>query len=100
MYDIKNIYFVAYLIYSNFNFFFFRILTKTTQPAHVIAVLIMSFVVYILWPNIFGVPVIIEERNVFSMLMYLGTFAAHFGAQIWMTFVSGEFSLNLKAFFM
>lgn len=67
-------------------------MTRTTQPAHVIAVGILSFVVMLVWPNIvdqhYGEEVK-PKKSGLALLAYLAAFATHFGAQIWMTFVSG-----------
>uniref|UniRef100_A0A1A9W788 TMEM205-like domain-containing protein n=1 Tax=Glossina brevipalpis TaxID=37001 RepID=A0A1A9W788_9MUSC len=86
----------------------YTLLTKTAQPAHIIAICILSFVLLVVWPELVDwqktnramdqtkeshrhwEP---KERkhneNTFAILVYLGAFATHFGAQIWMTFVSG-----------
>ena len=63
-----------------------RILTRTTQPAHLASMLIVLFISYNLFPD----PKT-ETRSKSPMItfMYLASFATHFGAQIWMTFVSG-----------
>jgi hypothetical protein len=76
----------------------YRILTRTTQPAHVIAVSFVLFIIYLLWPEHHGDNQFLQNDNDFqgnrnvgglTALLYLGSFATHFGAQIWMTFVSG-----------
>ncbi|XP_055915185.1 uncharacterized protein LOC129948276 [Eupeodes corollae] len=71
----------------------FRILSKTTQPAHVIAVSIVSFVLLAVWPNLLENEEAAlnanKRRSGLALVTYLGAFATHFGAQIWMTFVSG-----------
>ncbi|KYN19663.1 PREDICTED: transmembrane protein 205 [Trachymyrmex cornetzi] len=79
----------------------FKILFYTTQPAHVIMIAAVLFVTSVLFP--------IKERvqssnNSYSRMMsfiYLTSFVIHFGAQIWMTFVSGlslYFALPRHAF--
>lgn len=71
----------------------YRILSKTTQPAHVIAVSIVSFVLLAVWPNLLeneeAAMNANKRRSGLALITYLGAFATHFGAQIWMTFVSG-----------
>ncbi|XP_055845760.1 uncharacterized protein LOC129911832 [Episyrphus balteatus] len=71
----------------------YRILSKTTQPAHVIAVSIVSFVLLAVWPNLLENEEAAlnanKRRSGLALVTYLGAFATHFGAQIWMTFVSG-----------
>ncbi|XP_067642305.1 transmembrane protein 205 isoform X2 [Eurosta solidaginis] len=83
-----------------------RLLTKTTQPAHLIGVAVLTLVLFTVWPHIVdtrNTSVISEapqqastssepqtqRHNTFMAVAYLGAFATHFGAQIWMTFVSG-----------
>jgi len=75
---------------------FYKILTRTTQPAHVVALLIATIVVSILWPNlVYSGNTVTNSDEASRMLskhvtlLYLGIFATHFGTQIWMTFVSG-----------
>ncbi|XP_058827690.1 transmembrane protein 205 [Topomyia yanbarensis] len=75
----------------------YKILTRTTQPSHAISMLFVSFMLLVLWPNIVGQQsasgsdcVRPQTRaNVLVSLAYFGSFAMHFGAQMWMTFVSG-----------
>ncbi|XP_058064020.1 uncharacterized protein LOC131213849 [Anopheles bellator] len=83
----------------------YRILTSTTQPSHAITAIVTSLVLVALWPNLLGsdgaaggsyrTPVDAADRKqnvasqLFTQLAYLGSFTIHFGAQIWMTFVSG-----------
>lgn len=73
----------------------FKILTRTTQPAHVIAVGILLVVIIAVWPNMFEDTEAEEfmkskeKKSCLALVAYLGAFATHFGAQIWMTFVSG-----------
>ncbi|KAL9881633.1 uncharacterized protein ACN2A1_012592 [Glossina fuscipes fuscipes] len=86
----------------------YTLLTKTTQPAHIIAICILSFVLLVVWPELVDwqttnrdLDQTVESQrhwepkerrhneNTIALLVYLGSFATHFGAQIWMTFVSG-----------
>lgn len=79
----------------------FKILTGTTQPSHAISAIVLSLVVVALWPNLIGSSesskcaqsqqnqLASEQSSIFTQIAYLGSFAVHFGAQIWMTFVSG-----------
>ncbi|XP_030080043.1 transmembrane protein 205 isoform X2 [Drosophila hydei] len=95
------------------------ILTRTTQPAHFIAICILSFVLLTVGPDLTttttttmhssqlataaihttttqtrnadvnGAAAATMEGSTLATLAYLGAFATHFGSQIWMTFVSG-----------
>ena len=67
--------------------FLSRILTRTTQPAHFAAILLVLIISYSIWPEFQGQSV--KGRSPWTAFVYLGTFAAHLGSQIWMTFVSG-----------
>lgn len=77
----------------------YKILTRTTQPSHAISMLFVSFMLLVLWPNIVGqsanagsgdcVKPGSNRAGVLVSLAYFGSFAMHFGAQMWMTFVSG-----------
>lgn len=64
-----------------------RTLTETTQPAHVASILIVLVISYSLWPGSQSNEG--HSESAFTKLFYLGSFATHLGAQIWMTFVSG-----------
>ncbi|VEN57739.1 unnamed protein product, partial [Callosobruchus maculatus] len=66
------------------NIFCYRILFRTTQPAHLITAFSVICILYLTFPN--------KGKSTISpvwTLVYLGSFSAHLGAQIWMTFVSG-----------
>ncbi|XP_017056056.1 uncharacterized protein LOC108097959 [Drosophila ficusphila] len=83
----------------------YTILTRTTQPAHLIAVCILAFVLMtvgrdLIDPTTTTVTAATEDAattatstrttgGVLAALVFLGAFATHFGSQIWMTFVSG-----------
>lgn len=74
----------------------YKILTRTTQPSHAITLVFVSFILLVLWPNIVGQPTSNASPAkqavrpcVLTLLAYFGSFAMHFGAQMWMTFVSG-----------
>lgn len=57
-----------------------------SQPAHVLTIMSVLFVAKLLQSEV-GCP---RRSGVGWMkLLYLGCFSAHFGAQFWMTFVSG-----------
>ncbi|CAB3381249.1 Hypothetical predicted protein [Cloeon dipterum] len=64
---------------------FFIVLTRTTQPAHAILFSAVLIVASSLMPSSQGT----SSKSTSSALLYLACFAAHFGAQLWMTFVSG-----------
>lgn len=92
---------------SSYIFFFLlcRVLTRTTQPAHLVALLIATIVVSILWPNLVqnasttGNEPPATSSGKYTTLLYLGIFATHFGTQMWMTFVSGKTNKVVKKFF-
>lgn len=73
----------------------YKVLTRTTQPAHVIAVAVVALVLCVIYPNLTkepsydGADADASSRSVWAQIGYLGTFAIHFGTQMWMTFVSG-----------
>ncbi|XP_066155567.1 transmembrane protein 205 [Euwallacea fornicatus] len=62
----------------------YRILYYTTQPAHVVTSLAVLLVAFLCRSK----SAVATLSPVWTLL-YLGSFSAHFGAQIWMTFVSG-----------
>ncbi|XP_011874210.1 PREDICTED: transmembrane protein 205 [Vollenhovia emeryi] len=80
----------------------FKILFYTTQPAHVITIAAVLFVTSVLFP--FKGRAQVSNQSPYSRIMsfiYLASFVVHFGAQIWMTFVSGlslYFALPRHAF--
>ncbi|XP_065364995.1 uncharacterized protein LOC135958059 [Calliphora vicina] len=95
----------------------YTLLTKTAQPAHLVAIAIVTFVLLTVWPELIDgsngsgslhhhqqhpqdhmlgssmsnqrqeMPV--KRNDMLALIAYLGAFSTHFGAQIWMTFVSG-----------
>lgn len=84
----------------------YTILTRTTQPAHLIAVCILAFVLMTVGRDLIDPTTTVETATetaasatatstrtatggVLAALVFLGAFATHFGSQIWMTFVSG-----------
>ncbi|XP_035904403.1 transmembrane protein 205 [Anopheles stephensi] len=78
----------------------YKILTNTTQPSHAISAIVVSMVLVALWPNLISgqaaadaqkcMPEAGDSRgSPLTQIAYLGSFTIHFGAQIWMTFVSG-----------
>ncbi|CAG9828263.1 unnamed protein product [Diabrotica balteata] len=74
----------------------YKILRHTTQPAHFITAVSVIFVAYLMMPGKTH-----PKMSLLWNLLYLGSFSAHFGAQIWMTFVSGLalfFSLSRHTF--
>lgn len=68
---------------------FYKILTNTTQPAHVITALSVLVVAHLLIPKNSSTPIEQASSSPLWGLLYLGSFSMHLGAQIWMTFVSG-----------
>ncbi|XP_032582353.1 uncharacterized protein LOC6615189 [Drosophila sechellia] len=87
----------------------YTILTRTTQPAHLIAVCILAFVLMTVGRDLIDPTTTVATEaaaenaaasataastrtatgGVMAALVFLGAFATHFGSQIWMTFVSG-----------
>ncbi|KAH8409072.1 hypothetical protein KR009_006282 [Drosophila setifemur] len=88
----------------------YAILTRTTQPAHFIAVCILAFVMMTVGRDLIDPTTTTATSTTetseataattattratasgggLAALVYLGAFATHFGSQIWMTFVSG-----------
>lgn len=56
----------------------------TTQPAHLVTAVTVLYIAFLLFPS--------ENQRQLSplwTLIYLTSFAIHFGSQFWMTFVSG-----------
>lgn len=77
-----------------------KILFYTTQPAHIITIAAVLFVTSVLFPAKGKVQVPGSYSRMLSFI-YLASFVIHFGAQIWMTFVSGlslYFALPRHAF--
>jgi Domain of unknown function (DUF4149) len=79
-------------------------LTRTTQPAHLASIIIVLVVSLNVWPsNQHDESHRTKSKSPLISFIYLGSFAAHFGAQLWMTFVSGlalYFSLPRHTFGM
>ncbi|XP_032678152.1 uncharacterized protein LOC116847345 [Odontomachus brunneus] len=68
----------------------FKILFYTTQPAHVIMIAAVLFVTSVLVPTKERIQVSSDySHSRTASFIYLASFVMHFGAQIWMTFVSG-----------
>jgi len=65
----------------------FKILFQLPQPAHLIVLMTVLYLGFVLFPK--DHPTKTYEPGTFSNLVYIGSFATHFGAQMWMTFVSG-----------
>ncbi|XP_046829917.1 transmembrane protein 205 [Vespa crabro] len=65
----------------------FKILFYTAQPAHIIMIVAVLFVTSILVPSRDKIYVTNSSR--ITSFIYLASFVMHFGAQVWMTFVSG-----------
>ncbi|KAH8336094.1 hypothetical protein KR074_002136 [Drosophila pseudoananassae] len=101
---------ITYLVAQLQNSRLYTILTRTTQPAHLIAVCILAFVMMTVGRDLIDpatttttttTATSVAETSsksttrpsstggVLAALIYLGAFATHFGSQIWMTFVSG-----------
>lgn len=94
MIQVKTSFLLNFLSFS----FFLSILTGTTQPAHVASIFLVLIVSFCLWPNSRSKE---NSRSFLTNFIYLGSFATHLGAQIWMTFISGlalYFSLPRHSF--
>ncbi|XP_066582346.1 transmembrane protein 205 [Prorops nasuta] len=68
---------------------FFKILFYTAQPAHVIMIAAVLCVTSALMPTTNKVHMAGHPHSRTTSFIYLASFVMHFGAQIWMTFVSG-----------
>ncbi|XP_043284915.1 uncharacterized protein [Venturia canescens] len=66
-----------------------KILFSTTQPAHVITIVAVLCVTSALVPNTERNQIAGHPHSHAAAFIYLASFVMHFGAQIWMTFVSG-----------
>lgn len=66
-------------------YFVSRILFKTAQPAHLITLLAIVIIAFFMFPSEHK-P---HEPSKFFNFLHVMSFSMHFGAQIWMTFVSG-----------
>ncbi|CAG9760326.1 unnamed protein product [Ceutorhynchus assimilis] len=63
----------------------YKILRHTTQPAHLVTSVAVLCIAFLCFPTKSAVATL----SPLWTLLYLGCFSVHFGAQIWMTFVSG-----------
>lgn len=83
---IKSSHYLSLIMHSSFD----RILTRTTQPAHLASMLIVLIISYNIFPEQKSEESsLTRSKSPMITFMYLASFATHFGAQIWMTFVSG-----------
>ncbi|KAF5301713.1 hypothetical protein FQA39_LY10644 [Lamprigera yunnana] len=65
---------------------FFRILTGTTQPAHLLTLLAAVTISCLIYSEEIECK---RQPSTILNLLYLGSVSAHFGTQLWMSFVSG-----------
>lgn len=63
----------------------FKLLIKLPQPAHLIVLVTVIYLGFVFFPKEYRK----SEPGTLSNLVYIGSFATHFGSQMWMTFVSG-----------
>ncbi|XP_022188391.2 transmembrane protein 205 [Nilaparvata lugens] len=63
----------------------YKILFRTTQPAHVISVISVATVASLLYSS----EKTQWSSSPFTILLYLAAFSVHCGSQFWMTFISG-----------
>lgn len=66
----------------------YKILFQTTQPAHVLMLIAVTIIAMLLNP-MRNRSDALTKPSPFISLVYLSAFMMHFGAQMWMTFVSG-----------
>lgn len=77
----------------------FSVLRRSTQPAHLVvmsAVIILAIMFYPTRKPMNYVAHEIQSESTLWPLLYLSSFSILFGAQMWMTFVSGSFSTIVK----
>ncbi|XP_015517342.2 transmembrane protein 205 [Neodiprion pinetum] len=67
----------------------YKILFYTTQPAHVIMIAAVLCVTSAMVPSTERTNIAGQPHSRTASFIYLTSFVIHFGAQIWMTFVSG-----------
>lgn len=64
----------------------YKIFSSTTQPAHVVTLIAVTAIGCLMYSS----PSAQENKpSPILTLLYLGSVSAHFGAQLWMSFVSG-----------
>lgn len=77
---------------------YYSVLSQTTQPAHIVTFLSVALIAALLFPRQGAQdgnsqsqdnPHRVDEPSSWTYLTYVVSFAAHFGSQFWMTFVSG-----------
>lgn len=73
--------------------FLCRILFHTTQPTHVITIAAILFVASVLVPTKERAQASDHPYSRTTSFIYLASFVIHFGAQIWMTFISGNIEI-------
>lgn len=61
----------------------------TTQPAHVLTLIAVTTIATLLNP-VKNKSEVHTQPSLLISLVYLSAFMMHFGAQMWMTFVSGK----------
>lgn len=66
----------------------YKILFHTTQPAHILMLIAVTTIAMLLNP-LKNKSEVHTKPSPFISLIYLSAFMMHFGAQMWMTFVSG-----------
>ncbi|XP_008544766.1 uncharacterized protein LOC103569312 [Microplitis demolitor] len=67
----------------------FKIMFATSQPAHIIMVAVVLYILSIINPSASKTQILNSSHSKLTSFIYLTSFIVHFGAQIWMTFVSG-----------
>lgn len=91
------------LYWSFFNKFDFayRVLRRSTQPAHLLVMSTVIALAMLFYPRKSSFVVLEIQSSADSTLwplLYLSSFSILFGAQMWMTFVSGKLSFLLRSF--
>lgn len=91
---------INYYKVINTMFIYYRILFRTTQPAHIIAIIAVLCIVSAVVPRSDDkVNNANESHSKILSLIYLTSFILHMGSQFWMTFVSGKI-INLILFLL
>ncbi|XP_064473669.1 transmembrane protein 205-like [Ornithodoros turicata] len=66
------------------------VLVRLSQPVHVFTVLVVCYLSFLLFPRQKTSGIIVQPQpSSLANFIYVTSFATHFGAQFWMTFISG-----------
>lgn len=67
-------------------FLFFRVISRTTQPAHLITLIAVTWIAFLYYPKEVKTD---HSKSLLIAFCYLACYGIHLGSQVWMTFVSG-----------